>query len=179
LVVLYHFGACGNGASCTNVASVFKISCGIIGKFTKRVIAAIIETLEQRVIEWPTPTKKEVIKSSIAQEHGFQDAIGMIDETHIILACRPNRQGEGYFNRKSCYSIQYMIINDHNYCILHLLAGFIGAFHDTRVFMNSKIWLNHSTYFSRREYLLADTSYPLTRITMAPYKKPALNDPAN
>jgi hypothetical protein len=45
--------------------------------------------------------------------------------------------------------------------------------------MNSKIWLNHSTYFSRREYLLVDTSYPLTRITMVPYRKPAANDPVN
>jgi hypothetical protein len=94
LIVLYRFGAYGNGASQANVASVFKISCGIIGKFTKRVIAAIIETLEQRVIEWPTPVRKEAIKNSIAEEHGFQDAIGMIDGTHIILACRPNRQGE-------------------------------------------------------------------------------------
>jgi hypothetical protein len=103
----------------------------------------------------------------------------MIDGMHIILACRPNRQGEGYFNRKSRYSIQCMIINDNNCRILHILAGFTSASHDTRVFMNSNMWLQHSTYFSGREYLLADTSYPLTRITMAPYKKPAANDPVN
>jgi hypothetical protein len=54
-------------------------------------IAAIIETLEQRVIEWPIAARKEAIKNSIAEEHGFEDAIGMIDGTHIILACRPNR----------------------------------------------------------------------------------------
>jgi hypothetical protein len=115
------------------------------------------------VIKWPNATRKEAIKHTIAEKHGFQDAI----------ASRPNWQDEGYFNRKRCYSIQCMIINDNNYRILHILSG---ASHDTQVFINSNIWLKHSTYFSRREYLLANTNYPLTRITMAPYKKLATND---
>jgi hypothetical protein len=71
------------------------------------------------------------VKNSTAEEHGFQDAIGMIDGMHMILACRPNQQGEGYFNRKSRYSIQCMIINDNNCCILHILACFTRASHDT------------------------------------------------
>jgi hypothetical protein len=179
LIVLYRFGAHGNGTSQSNVSSTFQISRGIVGKFTKRVIVALIEILEQRVIEWPNAARKETIKQAIAEEHGFQDAIGMIDGTHIILVSRPNRQGEGYFNRKSRYSIQCMIVNDDKCCILHILAGFIGASHDTRVFMNSDIWLKYFDYFSRREYLLANTGYSLTQITMAPYKKPATNDPAN
>jgi hypothetical protein len=37
LIVLYRFGAYGNGASRANVASVFQISRGIIGKFTRWV----------------------------------------------------------------------------------------------------------------------------------------------
>jgi hypothetical protein len=63
LIVLYRFGAYGNGASQANVASVLKNFHGIIRKFTKQVIAAIIETLEQRVIEWPTAASKEAIKT--------------------------------------------------------------------------------------------------------------------
>jgi hypothetical protein len=69
-----------------------------------------------------------------------------------------------------------MIVNDGNCCILHILAGFTSASHDTRVFMNSNIWLKHSNYFSRREYLLFDIGYSLIKITMVPYKKPATND---
>jgi hypothetical protein len=57
------------------------------------------------MIKWPIVARKKAIKNSIAEEHGFQDAIGMIDGTHVILASRPNRQGEGYFNRISGYSI--------------------------------------------------------------------------
>lgn len=45
--------------------------------------------------------------------------------------------------------------------------------------MNFNIWLKHSTYFFGHEYLLANTSYFLTRITMAPHKKPIANNLAN
>jgi hypothetical protein len=72
-----------------------------------------------------------------------------------------------------------MIINDDKYRILHILLGFIGASHVTQVFMNSDVWLKYSNYFSGREYLLVDTGYLLTQITMAAYKKPTANDPAN
>ena len=179
MIVLYYFGAHGNGASQFNVSSTFQISHGIVGKFTKRVIVALIEMLEQRVIEWPNVARKETIKQAIAEEHGFQDAIGMIDGIHIILASRPNRQDEGYFNRKRRYSIQCMIVNDDKCCILYILAGFIGASHNTRVFMNYDIWLKYFDYFSECEYLIADIGYPLTHITMAPYKKPVANNLAN
>ena len=63
----------------------------VYSKFYRKFTKWVIETLEQRMIEWPTAVRKKGIKSSIVQEHGFQDAIGMIDGTHIILACRPNR----------------------------------------------------------------------------------------
>jgi hypothetical protein len=174
LIVLYLFGAYGNGASGANVASALQVSRSIVGKFTKRVIVALLETLEQRVIEWPAATRKEAIKNRIAEKHGFQDAIGMIDGTHIILASRPNRQGEGYFNRKNRYSIQCMIVNDDNCRILHILASFTGASHDTRVFLNSNIWLKHFSYFFGREYLLANTGYPLTKITRYHFKNQQL-----
>ena len=71
-------------------------------------------SLEERVIEWPNAARKEVIKQEISK-HGFYDAIGMMDGTHIILASRPSLQGEGYYNRKGNYSIQCMVINDHNF----------------------------------------------------------------
>lgn len=72
-----------------------------------------------------------------------------------------------------------MIVNDDKCCIFYIVAGFTSASHDTRVFMNSDIWLKYFNYFSGRKYLLVDTSYPFKQITMAPYKKPAVNDHAN
>jgi hypothetical protein len=74
---------------------------------------------------------EEVTKNEIVEMHGFQDSIGMIDGTHIFLTFKPNSQGKGYFNRKSCYFIPCMIVIDDNHRIIHIFAGFIGASYDT------------------------------------------------
>ena len=71
-------------------------------------------------------------------------------------------KGEQYFDRKSRYSILCMIVNDQNCKITHLHAGFPGSAYDSRVFINSQVWLKHTDFFKADEYLLTDTGYPLT-----------------
>lgn len=131
------------------------------------------------MIEWPNANCKKVIKQAIAKEYGFQDTIGIIDGIHIVLDSKPNRQGEGYFNRKRCCSIQCKIVNDDKCCILYILASFTSASHDIQVFLHSDIWLKHSNYFFGYEYLLVDIGYSFTKIIMAPYKKPAAYNTTN
>ena len=127
----------------------------------------------ESVVCWPNVVEKPSIKDSIEQSHGFLDIIGIMDGTYIILATKLSYQGEQYFNRKSCYSISCMIVNDHNCKITHFQAGFLGSVYDTCVFINSQIWLKHVDFFQREEYLLTDIGYLLTKITMPPYKLPA------
>ena len=95
-----------------------------------------------------------------------------MDGTHIILSSKPSYQGEQYFNRKSRYSISCLLVNDQNCKITHVHAGFPGSAHDSHVFVNSQIWQKHNNFFKREEYLLVDTGYPLTSITLPPYKQP-------
>lgn len=123
LVVLFRFGAYGNGASEANVATSFHISTGVLSKFTKHVMVALL-SVENSVVCWPNAADKETIKHSIQESHGFPHVIGIMDGTHVILAAKPSCQGEQYFNRKSQYSISYMIVNDHSCGITHLHAGF-------------------------------------------------------
>ena len=66
-----------------------------------------------------------------------------------------------------------MIVNNQNSKITHLHASFLGSAHDSRVFINSQVWLKHIDFFKADEYLLTDTGYPLTKITLPPYKQPA------
>ena len=178
LVILFRFGAYGNGASRANVAASFHVSTGVLSKFTKRIMVALL-SLEKNVVCWPNAAEKKSIKLSIEESHGFPHIIGIMDGTHVILAAKPSYQGEQYFNRKSRYSISCMIVNDHNCRIMHLHAGFPGSAHDSRVFTNSKIWLHHADFFNSPEYILTDTSYPLTAITLPPYKVPALKKKGN
>jgi hypothetical protein len=169
MVVLFRFGAYGNGASRSNAASNFHISRGVISKFMRRIMSALL-SLEKVVVRWPNASERNDIKIVIENEHGFRHVIGIVDGTHVILATKPSLNGEEYFNRKSRYSISCMIVNDYNYKILRMVAGFTGCVHDSRVFLNSKVWLENQKYFAANEYLLADSDYPLTAITMPPYK---------
>ena len=71
LVVLFKFGAYKNGTSMTNVAASFHISTGVLSKFTKRVMVALL-SLETSVICWPNATKNEaIIKLCIQECHSF------------------------------------------------------------------------------------------------------------
>lgn len=63
-----------------------------------------------------------------------------------------------------------MIVNDHNYRITHLHVGYPGSAHDSRVFVNSQICLHHAYFFKSFEYILTEMGYPLTAITLPPYK---------
>ena len=170
LVVLFQFGIYGN-ASRSNISETFHISTGVISKFTKCIIVALL-SLQIDVVRWPIDSEKDIIKSSIEDSHGFLNVIGIMDGTHIILSSKPSYQGEQYFNRKSQYSISCLLVNDQNCKITHVHAGFPGLAHDSRVFVNSQIWQKHNNFF-RGEYLLVDIGYPLTSITLPPYKQPA------
>ena len=70
LVVLFKFGAYGNGASRANVAESFHISTGILSKFTKRVMVANL-SLKKSVVCWSNATEKETIKLSIQESVNF------------------------------------------------------------------------------------------------------------
>lgn len=75
----------------------------------------------------------------IENEHGFEDGIGIVDGTQVILMTKPSVYGKQYYNKKSQYSISCMIVNNHNYKILDMLIGSPGFAHDSCIFINSKL----------------------------------------
>ena len=93
LIVLFRFGAYGNGVSIANVVALFHIFAGVLLKFTKRVIVTLL-SLEKNVICWPNATKKEAIKLSIQESYRFFNIIGMMDGTHVIFAAKLSYQGK-------------------------------------------------------------------------------------
>ena len=96
LVLLFRFRAYGNGASRANTAEAFHISTGIISKFTKRIIVALL-SLENEVVSWPNDVEKQIIKDSIEDSHRFPNVIGIMDGTHVVLATKPSYQGGTIF----------------------------------------------------------------------------------
>lgn len=74
------------------------------------------------------------------------------------------------------YSIATMLICDHRNKILFADVGFCGSCHDARVYANSKLAHRPASYFSRDEYLLADSGYKLTPAIITPFRKSATRD---
>ena len=170
LVFLRRMGAEGTEASSAKLAHEFGIGKGSVNFYIKRVRKAILD-LEDKFVAWPDEKEKERIKTRIKLKSGFQNCIGIIDGTLIVLHHRPHLYGDSYFSRKSCYAINVQVICDDKGKILYYYGGWPGSTHDNRAWQSSKIFINGEEYFAEGEYLLADSAYSACKYIVQSYKK--------
>ena len=102
------------------------------------------------------------IKSSFEEEGGFPGIIGVVDGTHIRIRA-PEKEPEAYINRKKFHSINVQLVCDDNMVFTHVLAGWPGSVHDSRVMRNSELWRTAAHKFPGDTHLLGDGGYPLLR----------------
>ena len=142
--------------------------------YTKRVIAALLN-LWDRTVVWPTADHRVAIKSAVHAQHGIPQCVGFVDGTLFPLAQRPNANGEDYFDRKSNYSLNAMVVCQHDRRITYIFTGIPGSYHDQRVFNLSALGqaANHERFFSGEEFILADSAYTPTIGCVPIVKKPA------
>ncbi len=81
--------------------------------------------------------------------------------------------GETYWNRKKRYAINAQLIIDYNKRILYLYCGHTASVHDSRIFKKTSVYRYSTKFFSKGEYLLADSAYELSTTIITPYKNPA------
>ena len=177
-IALFRFGRFGNAASLADVARTFGVSEGTVINSTRRVIKAIIR-LEKRYLRWYTASEKEEMMKRIFQLSGFKRCAGLLDGTTIVLAEKPVKDGELYFNRKSEYGMNCQIIADLDARIRFFFLGYPASVHDSRCFEESKFCQHSDDFLDRGEYVLADSAYTLSDITITPFKKPASLAPDN
>ncbi|GES96260.1 putative nuclease HARBI1 [Rhizophagus clarus] len=102
----------------------------------------------------------------------FNNIIGAINGTHIILETAPLKQSEIYWNRKKKYSIQYQGIVDHNGIFIDYEIRWLGSVHDAKVYQNSYFYQNYRTLIKGWDYLLRDSAYPLSSFLIKPFNNP-------
>src|SRR3954466_12207320 len=68
-----------------SICSRFGISEGTVYLYCKRVMLAIL-SLKNSLVIWPTEESRKIIHSGFKNIGGFENVIGAIDGTHIILA---------------------------------------------------------------------------------------------
>ena len=170
LVFLYRLGCQGSAASDTAVANFFGIGKGTVKNFIRRVVSAI-RSLKDTYIVWPSGSEKEEMKQRIKVKYGFQQCIGIIDGTLIVLATRPQEYGDSYYCRKNCYAINVQIICDDKANITYVYGGWPGSTHDNRAWRNSKVFKDAPQYFTDGEYVVGDSAYSQSPVMVQSFKK--------
>jgi len=72
-----------------------------------------ILSLKNELVKWPTGESRRMVHLGFHNIGGFNNVIGAVDSTHIILGSAPLKQSEIYWNHKKKYSIQCQGIVDH------------------------------------------------------------------
>jgi len=86
----------------------------------------------------------------------FQNCVGFLGGSIIILRDNPQVDPEAYFSRKKEYGINLQAICDWNRRFIYVSMGYTAAAHDSTAFKNSNLYKNRTSYFNNHEYLLAD-----------------------
>ncbi|XP_036339802.1 putative nuclease HARBI1 isoform X1 [Rhagoletis pomonella] len=98
--------------------------------------------------------------------------VACIDGTHIRLL-KPVQNESVFFNRKGFFSLNAMLICNHNMEILAVDATHPGSYHDSFIWKNSQA----KNYLSRSindNFILADSGYALERFVLTPYRNAEL-----
>jgi hypothetical protein len=172
-VFLYRLGSKGQGDTQLHTATAVGIGEGTVRLYTNRVLIAIL-ALKGKMIRWPSRTERETHKQRVcAGSQGvFSGCVGFVDGTFITLLYAPQKDWIFYYNRKSSYALNAMVVCTDQKRIIYVRAGDTSAVHDTRVFNNSRLATHPEQFFSPGEYLIGDSAYTVTKRMIAPYKKP-------
>ncbi|EGO04952.1 hypothetical protein SERLA73DRAFT_35912, partial [Serpula lacrymans var. lacrymans S7.3] len=94
------------------------------------------------------------------------------DGSGFNLYQKPGFYGEGYFDRKSRYSISFQIVvSPHNLRIYDYSTGHAGSTHDASALCDTRIYNKHQTLFGPIEWIWADSAYPSKKWCVVPFKK--------
>jgi hypothetical protein len=171
LVFLYVLGASGSDANYKKVASRFKISHGLVQIFVERCTRALISTFQSDVISWPDAAERKMIAKRFQDKYGFANCIGIIDGTVFPLAFKPSEYGEEYWYRKGGYCLHCLLICDDEMRILDYLVGWPGSVHDNRVWSMTDQCQRYFDFFSRLQYLLADSAFTTSSHCISAFKR--------
>jgi hypothetical protein len=176
-VFLFRLGSKALGGTELHVASAIGISEGSVRNFTSRVLTAIW-SLRKEMVRWPTQQEKDAHKQRVcaASKGVFSGCVGFVDGTFITLLYAPLKDWQFYYNRKSSYALNAMVVCTDKHRIIYVRVGDTSAVHDARVFDNSQLSETPEKFFESGEYLIGDSAYTVNKRMIAPFKKPRANN---
>jgi hypothetical protein len=104
---------------------------------------------------------------------GFSGCVGFVDGTYVVLRYCPTRNGETFFNRKSRYAYNIMLVCDDMKQIRYVVCGWPGSVYDSSIWKSSPLSDNPRRFFAPHQYVLADSAYALDEHIIPVYRQPA------
>ena len=134
-------------------------------------------------VTFPDEAEKNCIARQFFLKNHLPGVFGCIDGSQIEIK-KPSRLNrplpERYFNRKSRYALNMMVVMDHEYKIRYFSAKFPGSVHDSRVFNQSYLkqllLLDFNPEHPR--YLIGDEAYACSNILITPIQRGRADTPA-
>ena len=134
-------------------------------------------------VTFPDENEKNHIAKQFYLRNNLPGVFGCIDGSQVEIK-RPPRSNrpmpERYFNRKSRYALNMMVVMDHTYKIRYFSARFPGSVHDARIFNESYLkqllLLDYNPEHPR--YLIGDETYPCSNILLTPIQRRRADTPA-
>ena len=171
LVLLKFLGSNGNEASISKLGHFFGLSKGGFLLHLERMVVILLKRKEEALF-WPGPDEWKEISERIERKYGFPNCVGLIDGTLLPLEGKPNQNGEDYFCRKGCYSVNALITCDDAARVRDVVIGWPGSVHDNQVWTTSHLYANQMALFRKKEYLLGDSAFQPSNVMIPAFKKP-------
>jgi hypothetical protein len=112
LLLLYVLGASGSDSNYWKIGSRFHTSIGAAQLYVDHCTAAVISTLEHKVVYWPNDSEQKYICDRIQDKYDFPNCLGFVNGTILPLEFKPSLSGEEYYCRKGCYGVHSQVICD-------------------------------------------------------------------
>ena len=146
-----------------------------VSRVIKEVATAVNEHFHQ-FVNFPNENEKDLIAKQFLAREGLPGTYGCIDGSHIMIKRPPSGnipEPERFFNRKSRYSINMMLVCDNTYKIRYFSARYPGSVHDARIFNESSLKQNMLQQFDpeRPRFILGDEAFPCSNVLLTPINR--------
>jgi hypothetical protein len=128
-----------NTGSIRMTANSFGVAKSTVSKTVYKVCHAISTMFGPKYIKLPrTLEEMRDLIMHFESKHGFPQAFGCIDGTHILIK-QPLENSQDFFSYKMKYTLNVQAICDYQGLFIDVDCHWPGIVHDAKVFTNSQI----------------------------------------
>ena len=148
-------------------------------------VSKVIARLSETFIDMPSLEERKKLEEEVFAKTGFPGSFASIDGSHVRIPqpeerhC-PNNPPHHFFNRKGFYSINVMLLADHNLKIRFVSARYPGHSHDYKIYKESVLnhVLNEQFDPNYPLVILGDEAYASTNVIVTPIRDDGALSPA-